>query len=63
MPYNEKTKLSAYKWRELNKAKYNEYCNIKALEYYNNNRDIISERKKLRYLYKQECIRLRNILL
>ena len=51
MPYNEKTKLSAYKWRELNKAKYNEYCNVKALEYYNNNREIISERKKLRYLY------------
>ena len=61
--YNDKSKVSIYKWREANKDVYNEYMNVKSTAYYASNRDMIREKKRLRYVYLKECAIFRNILI
>ena len=49
----EKIKPSIYKWRELNKEKYNDICNKAQAMYYVKNKEKISQRKKGWYLRRK----------
>ena len=49
----EKNKPAIYKWRELNKEKYNDICNEAQAIYYQKNKERISKYKKEYYLRKK----------
>ena len=49
----EKNKPAIYKWRELNKEKYNDICNKAQAIYYQKNKERISKYKKEYYLRKK----------
>lgn len=61
--YNEKSKISIYKWRTTNKEKYNAYMNGAAKQYYQQHKVVCNQKRALRNRYKTECVRLCNILL
>ena len=49
----QKHKPAIYKWRELNKEKYNDICNKAQSVYYEKNKERISKWKKEWYLRKK----------
>ena len=49
----QKYKPTIYKWRELNKEKYNDICNKAQAIYYQKNKERISKYKKEYYLRKK----------
>ena len=49
----EKHKPAIYKWRQLNREKYNKICNKGQVIYYQKNKDRISKYKKEYYLKKK----------
>ena len=49
----EKHKPAIYKWRQLNREKYNKICNRGQVIYYKKNKDRISKYKKEYYLKKK----------
>ena len=61
--YNDKIKEAIYKWREVNKDKYNEMMKEHNKKYYDGNKEKQSEKNLKRYYYNQECKKFRNILL
>jgi len=64
----QQNKIHILKWRENHKEQYNEYMSKKSLERYNNNRDVINDRRKELYNERKndpfylECKRFRRIL-
>jgi len=48
-------------YRENHKEKFNEYMRVKTLQYYNDNKEKISERRKERYKQKKEEKRLKEL--
>jgi hypothetical protein len=63
MAYNIQAKKSIDKWRESNRLVYNEYMNAQMKLYYERNRAKCNLRRARNAKYKNECLRLRNILL
>jgi len=49
----EKHKPAIYKWRQLNKERYNDICNKAQVIYYQKNKERISKYKKEYYLRKK----------
>ncbi len=53
----EKQKGYIMKWRNNNKEKYNEYCNVKFQEYYSKNKETIKIKMATQYLKNKESIK------
>jgi len=49
------------KWYELNKTKHNAICLKHHITYYNNNKEQLCEKARMKYLFKKEFLILRNI--
>lgn len=62
MPYTEAQKRATYKWREQNRERVYELNKPLQQRYYLENKEKCSIESKLRYQYKKECKRMRDIL-
>jgi hypothetical protein len=66
--YNKTVQKTIMKWREAHKEEYNEYMRNKILERYNQNKELINNRRKELYHKKKdifylECQIFRKILI
>ena len=61
--YTEAQKRATYKYREKNRAQYNEYMKPLRKNYYEKNKDELLMKKANKYLFLKELKTFRNILI
>jgi len=61
--YDDKHKISIYKWRENNKEMYNCYCAEQMRKHYLTNKEAKLKKNSIRYYEKQEFRKFLNILI
>jgi hypothetical protein len=63
MVYNANAREATYKWRSLHLQQWNDYRRKGVNECYHRHKDKYNESRRLKRLYDNEALRLRNILI